>query len=120
MKTTFLFLLCSLTCTSRDTEGLQIKMNPFTSTFGLPSIYISPLVGSCICCKLVSDLLKLDILVTKPSAHFPRLKGGSLSLFGTQPLCLARPSAISSIIHAEADVHNAELFIWSGQQEVAK
>lgn len=97
MKTTFLFLLCSSTCTSRDTEGLQIKMNPFTSTFGLPSIYISPLVGSCICCKLVSDLLKLDILVTKPSAHFPRLKGGFIiSFWHPAPLSC---EAFSYIIH---------------------
>lgn len=102
------------TSISTDIEGLQIKVNPFSSSAGLPSIYISPQAGTCICCKLVSDLLKLDILVTKASPHFPRLKGGSLSLPGTQPLCLSGPSAISSIIHAETDVHNPDLFIRSG------
>lgn len=66
----------------------------------------------------VSDLLKLDILVTKASPHFPRLRGGSLSLPGTQSLCLSGPSATSSIIHTETDVHNADLFIWLGWAKI--
>lgn len=71
---TILIHLCSSRHGFRDIEGLQIKVNPFPSSYGLPSIYIGPLAGLYICYKLVSDLLKLDILVTKASPHFPRLK----------------------------------------------
>lgn len=54
--------------------------------------------GPAFAVKLVSDSLKLDILVTKASPHFPRLKGGSLSLPGWHPapLCFR---AFSYIIH---------------------
>ena len=70
------------------TEILKVcrsKWIHFLGSCRLLSVYTRPLAGLCISYKLVSDLLKLDILVTKASPHFPRLKGGSLSLPGTQP-----------------------------------
>lgn len=101
---------------NRDIEGLQIKVNPFSKS----AVYTRPAAGSCICSKLVSDLLKLDILVTKASPHCLRLRRDSLSLPGTQPLCLSGPSATSSIIHAETDVHNADLFIYGRDGEIGQ
>lgn len=88
-----------------------------------PAFLPSPADTSCSPAFTVSWCLispQLDILVTEASTHFPRLKGGSLSLPGTPPLSLAGPSATSFIIHAVTDVHNADLFMWSGWWDGAK
>lgn len=78
---------------------LTAQVNPFASTLALLPPTSGLKQGPAYAVNLVSDLLKLDVLVTKASPRFPRLKGDSLSLPGTQPLRLAGPSAISSIIH---------------------
>lgn len=81
---------------------------------GLPSIYIGPQAGSCICSKLVSDSLKLDILVTKASPHFPRLRSWVHYLFLAPSLSVFQGLQLHHPLYTRRqDVHNADLFVRS-------
>lgn len=93
-------------------EELQIKVDlspsppsPFPSTSGLEQ-------GAPFAVSSVSDLVKLDIHVTKASPH--NRKEFHYLFLAPSPSLERGPSAISSIIHTGTDVHNADLFLKFG------